>query len=379
MSDLARRCVSCGVDLAAAAAPYPATQPATTVSYPPPEAVWTMYQPRQPYTAGERPISLAMRVSQVVAVLLCVSISFAGADWETILAKGGGVAEARAGGEALGYVFGAAMAPFLASALFLAWSRKTRQYIPFMAMAFVFLSLVGGQSTRREEVDRELSRTRGMMTALRDSADGAVEDDPSTGPPESQDAKLVWAMNRALAEVPAHLKEVAGSHDVDPDDLPAAWGTSRYTANAALHPEVERYWTGYQAYLADFRGSYLAWLKSRVTSHAREAGVRPGMLRAYVAGMNRGGAGFAESEPMVWADSTVSAALALHRFLVSVDARVSYDAARDMAMFDREADLERANALNGRVASAAARLNRARQEARRRGMQQVDSLAVHLR
>jgi hypothetical protein len=120
-------------------------------------------------------------------------------------------------------------------------------------------------------------------------------------------------------------------------------------------------------------------LKSRVTAHAREAGVRSGMLRAYVEGMNRGVAGFAESEPLVWADSTASAALAYHRFLVSVDARVSYDAERDMAMFDREADLERANALNGRVASAAARLTRAQQGAMRRGMQQVDSLAVHLR
>lgn len=339
----------------------------------------SMYQPWQPHPAGERPVSVGMRVAQVVAVLFCVAISFAGADWETILARGGGVAEAYAGGEALGYLMGSAMAPFLVSALFLAWSGKTRRYIPFAAVTLVFLSVVGRAGTRREEVDREVSRTRGMVTAFRDSGGPGVEDGPSTSPPETEDAKLVWALNRALAEVPAHLKEVAGRYDVDPDHLPAAWGTARYTANATLHPEVERYWTGYQAYVADFRGSYPGWLKSRVTAHAREARVRPGMLHAYVQGMDRGMAGLTESETLVWADSTASAALAYHRFLVSVDERVNYDAARDAAMFDREADLARANALHDRLASAAARLNRARQGAMRRGMQQVDSLAVHLR
>jgi hypothetical protein len=150
-------------------------------------------------------------------------------------------------------------------------------------------------------------------------------------------------------------------------------------ASATSHPQVERYWRAYKAYLADFGEGYLAWLESRVTAHAREAGVHSRVLRGYVDGMREGGAGFAESEQLAWADSTATAALAYHRFLVSVDANVSYDAAQDMAMFDSEADLERANALQERVVNASATLIRAQEAGRRRSMHGLDSLAVKLR
>jgi hypothetical protein len=282
---------------------------------------------RRPYTAPVRPTSPLMRAGQVLAVLFCL-----------------------AGG--------------------------------FVVVAFMFMSAAGRAeraSMRREEVDRELSRTRGIASALMDSADRDVGDGSSSAPPESQEAKLLWAMNRALAEIPEHMREVGGRHGIDPDNRPAAWGTSRYLAGATSHPEVERYWRGYRAYLADYREGFAGWLKSRTAAHAREAGVRSGALRAYVEGMDRSDLDVTQLESRAWADSTVSAALAYHRFLVSVDARVSYDAERNMAIFDREADLERANSLQRRVEKAVEMLNRARQAETRRGMQNLDSLAVHMK
>jgi hypothetical protein len=318
-----------------------------------------------------------MRVSQVLAVLICVATGFVGADWGAILSNGGGVVEAQASGEALGYPIGLAAVPLVLSTLFLVWSGRTRRYIPFVALGLAFVSTAGRVSTNREEVDRELSRTRGLMSALADSAGRGVGDRSSSAPPSSPDAKLLWATNRALAEAPAHLREVADQHGVDPDNLPAAWGTSRYMANATSHPEVERYWQGYRDYLAVFQEGFPGWLQSRVAAHAREAGVPSGTLRGYLEGMSRG-AESAQLEPLTWADSTASAALAYHRFLVSVDARVSYDAAQDMAMFGRDADLERANELQARVQRAAERLNRARQASARRNMERVDSLALQL-
>lgn len=376
VNDRVPRCPWCGADVAPAAAHHPpATQYPPAAQYPPERPAGGMYPPR-PYTAPAGETSDAMRVGQVMAVLFCVGSGFLAADWG---ANAGG---SHAAAEALGQAIGAAIAPFFLSALFLAWSRSTWRYIPFLAVAMVFISAVGraGTSTSagsgREEVDRELARTRGMVTAF---ADGGQGDAPASAPPAGQKAKLVWAMNRALAEAPTHMQEVAGRHDVDPDVLPAAWGTARYMADAGSHPEVERYWLAYQAYLADYRESFPEWLHSRVEAHAREAGVRSRLLRSFLEGMDRGSAGIEFSQPLALADSTASTALAYHRFLVAVDARVSYDAAQDVATFDREADLERANALQARVTNMAELLNRSQRAAQRRGMQQVDSLAVHLR
>ncbi len=318
-----------------------------------------------------------MRVGQVVAVLFCLAAGLLGADWEAMVPRGDGVMEAHAAGNAMGHAIGWTSGPFLLSALFLVWFRSMRRYIPFLAAGFVVMSAAGRAGTRSAEVDRELSRTRGIMNALVDSGGPGMEG--SSTPPESQDGKLVWAMNRALAELPAYKEEVAARHGVDPDNLPAGWGTSRYMASASSHPEVERYWRAYRSYLADFREGYPGWLRSRVTTHGREAGVRSAVLRSYVAGMQEGGAGFAESEQLAWADSTATAALAYHRYLVSVDAGVSYDAAQDMAIFDSEADLARANALQERVVNASATLARAQEASRQRTMHGLDSLAVKLR
>lgn len=381
VNDRVPRCPWCGADVVPAAAAWPGAYPGAAVPYPP---AWTeaggTVQPGHSYTPPGNPVSPAMRVGQVLAVLFCVAGGFLAADW------GAGSGGSHAAAEALGKAIGASIAPFLLSALFLAWSRSTRRYIPFLAAAFVMLSAAGrvgtgtsmGSGSGREEVDRELARTRGMVTAFADSG-GGVGDAPASAPPAGQKAKLVWAMNRALAEAPSHMREVAGRHRVDPDVLPAAWGTSRYMADAGSHPEVGRYWLAYQAYLADFRESFPGWLHSRVEAHGREAGVRSRLLRSFLEGMDRGSAAIEFSQPLALADSTATAALAYHRFLVSVDARASYDAAQDVAVFDREADLQRADALQARVTNMAELLNRAQRGAQRRSMQQVNSLAEQFR
>lgn len=371
VTDLATRCPSCEVDLAAA--PGTAVHEADPVRHPLERAAEEETdQRRGRSTAAVEPTSRWMRVGQVVAVLFCIASGFAAEDWA---ASGDGGESA----EALGGVFGAVLAWMLMSALFLAWSRKTRRYIPFLAVAFAFLTASGRAQMDREEVARELTRTRGIAAALADTAGRSVVEGSSSAPPESEHAKLVWIMNRTLAELPAYEQEVARRHDFDPRNPPAAWVTPRYTASATSHPEVEQYWRGYHPYLKNYRDGLPGWLKSRVEVHAREAGVRSGALGSLLKGMSQGGAGLAESEALAWADSTASAALAYHRFLVSADARVSYDAAGDMAMFDLKADLARANALQDRVAKAAERLNQAQQAANRRGMQKVDSLATYVK
>jgi hypothetical protein len=362
VSDLAARCPRCQAELAPAAAPAP--HPAAAMPYPPRQWPPAAHYP-PPYAAPERRPGPLLRAGQVLALLICLGSGFL-------------VAQGEDSAELLGSAIGGGIAPLLLASLFLAWSRRTRPYIPFLALAFITLSAGGRAGTAREEVDRELARTRGMVNAFTDSAGPGALDGSASAPPESQRARLVWAMNQALAEVPEYKREVAARHGMDPDVPPAAWANARYMASATSHPEVGRYWQGYQAYLAEFKSGFAGWLTTRAGDHARRAGVRPGVLRGYLEGMNQG-VGMARSEPLAWADSTAAAALAYHRFLVSVDARISYDPARDLAMFERNADLERATALEARVKRAADALDRAQRAAMRRSMQQVDSLAVQLR
>ncbi|HEU0052049.1 MAG TPA: hypothetical protein VFQ39_02685 [Longimicrobium sp.] len=363
VSDLAPRCPACGAALVPAADPAPRYAQAP---WPPPPHGEAPWPPPPPPRAPGASMRTGMKIVLAFAIIFAVLNGLAGAEGES-----------RA--EMVGQVVGGALAPFLLAALFLAWSRKTRPWIPAAALAVTFFAFLGNAGDiGREGVNAELSRTRSLMSSLADSGNaGGVPGDAAAPPGGSQEAKLVWAMNRALAELPAYKTQVASRHGVDPDRLPAAWGTSRYMADASRHPEVERYWEGYRSYLADFRGSFRGWLETRIAEHARTAGVRARNMRAFTEGMGRG-AELAGTETLILADSTAAAALDYHRFLVSVDDRIEYDPGQDMAMFERDADLDRANALQRRVQLHSEALGRAQDAAMRRSLEQVDQLEAQL-
>jgi hypothetical protein len=100
------------------------------------------------------------------------------------------------------------------------------------------------------------------------------------------------------------------------------------------------------------------------------------MLAGYAEGVENGAARVVMGDDEE-ADSVVAAALAFHRLLVSVDARVRYDAERDAALFDSDADLERVNRLQNRLEAVAAAAKRAKQERKERAREAVDSAAVY--
>jgi hypothetical protein len=119
------------------------------------------------------------------------------------------------------------------------------------------------------------------------------------------------------------------------------------------------------------------WVRERATEHTRGAGVDPAMRDGYIEGAEEG-ARHAAMETNEREDSVAAVALETHRFLVSVDARVSYSARRDKALFESDADLERVNRLDRRLRAAAAALRRAEREDKKRVIQELDSLAVYL-
>jgi hypothetical protein len=277
---------------------------------------------------------------------------------------------------------GYTLVAMLLAAVFLVWSRRTRPYVPFLGVGIALLSTMGNAASARDEqargdVEREVAQTRSIVSALADTTGTIVPVVDGSKPPRGERAVMVWAMNRALSELPAYKQELAARHGVDVDRLPPAWGTSRYMASASAHPDVGVYWEGYRAYLADFRREAPEWLQTRMVEHARQGGVRPAALRGYADGVREGVAG-SQMDVIDRAGETVAAALEYHRFLVAADARVSYDADRDMALFDNDADLERATRLQDRVTTAADALNRAEREQKNRTMQRLDSLAARM-
>lgn len=287
-------------------------------------------------------------------------------------------AEGASGAEGAGMITGGALVPFMAAALFLVWTARLRSYIPFAALGLAVMTLIGQLSGSREEVDREVSSIHAQMDALMDSTGGAAPTSASSRPPASQDGKMMWALTQTLAEIPAYNAMIAAKHGVDPENLPSAWGTSQYQANAASHPEVGRYWTAYRSFMAEYRTAYPVWLRARLEHHARAAGMRADVLRGFKRGIAEGSTAQAE-KTISLGEATAAAALEFHSFLVSVDKRVQYDEKSGQAMFAREADLARANELEARVNAAAEALTRSQNANQQAGRAKIDSLAAMLR
>jgi hypothetical protein len=238
---------------------------------------------------------------------------------------------------------------------FLGWWRASRPFIPFAGLVFVgfitfarmvFAGVVGYEQARRAEMDEQVAGFREAASSLTDTVDAFTGGDPGP-PPSGAKARELWVLRRFMRELDRHLREVGERRGVEAQDAPEVFNTARYVAAAGSHPEVGRYWEGRSGYAGELEGTLPAWTDSTLRALCREAGMtRPQVDRVLA---QRGEA--AAHGPDRWAleRQVADAALAYHRFLVSVDGRVSYDARRDRAMFDLQDELDRANLLEQRM------------------------------
>lgn len=242
--------------------------------------------------------------------------------------------------------------------LFLGWSRKTRRYVPFVALAITLLFLMGLNADDRER-DEQVAGLRAAAPWDSTAAASAASLAP-TPPPQGVDARKAWVIRRLAEDAPAYLQAIRERHGVHSAEPLAATRTPRYAADAGSHPEVGRYWEGHAAALAEIRQRYPGWAEARMVELAGEAN----LPRQYIAGMREGFRERAgeEVEMFTAMDELGAAGLAYHRYLVSVDERVHYDAGRDAAVFDSDAELARTNELNARLKAAAAAVERAQRE-----------------
>lgn len=242
--------------------------------------------------------------------------------------------------------------------------RASRPVIVLVALLSVGISACGSDA----EVDEEVGLLRDAANALLDSSAATMPARSGEQPPSDRNAKMVWIARQIVTETPLYSREVGARHGIDPDRLPEAWGTSRYMADAGKHPEVGKYWEAYVAYMDEIRRSYPGWCEARIHALGRQARLSGRLRDQMIQGMRQS---LERQDQFAPAATTAAAALDFHRFLVRVDDRVHYDADRDMAMFDEDADLEEANRLQARVNEAA----QAVQEAQRRARMLPDSLA----
>jgi hypothetical protein len=303
--------------------------------------------------AGLRPPGTVMRAAQGIAIAACTFVQW-------IFAPNIGTA-----------IFIVLLLLGLGM-LFLGWSRKTRRYIPFAALGFtlVFLLGVGAQAADRAELDEQVAGLR--AAAPWDSTAAASPDSLApTPPPRGVDAKKVWVMRRLAEDGPAYLQTIRERHGVHSAEPLDATLTPRYTADAGSHPEVGRYWEAHAAALAEIRQRYPGWAEARMVELAGEAD----LPRQYIAGMREGFRERAgeELEMFTAMEELGAAGLAYHRSLVSVDARVNYEAERDAAVFDSDAERTRTRELRERFNTAVAAVERVQRESFQKAVESAQS------
>ncbi|HEX6745905.1 MAG TPA: hypothetical protein VF092_01220 [Longimicrobium sp.] len=306
---------------------------------------------RQPAPAAPRPASGTLRFAQVAALAGCVGLA--------ILAPPDPTDPIATGAKWAGYITGAyVVGPLFVSTLLLVWLRWTRRLIPFLALgisALTYLAAFGAQA--RAERSGEVSALRPAASAPADTGTGAaVPADVFGPPPASTQGKMMWVTRRYMAERQEHMRRVAALYGVGRAGPPPAWSTTRYMAEAGTYAGIGQYWENAGAYAAEMERALPAWSDSTLRALGREARLPAAqvetMVRERTGETDEPGPGRWELEGAV-----AAAALAYHRYLVSIDPRVSYDAGSDQALFQSEGEAAEAQRLSGRVDAASRALD----------------------
>lgn len=224
--------------------------------------------------------------------------------------------------------------------LALVWHERTRRFIPAATLMLTMLVLGGASGAQ--------------WYARRQAAGGAAAGfrEGSREAPSGPD-RVAQVSSRYEADLRRFANGVAVVSGVEYPRPPAGWHTARYAAAAGQYPGVERYWKRQIEYAAEMRRVLPAWSDSALRALGREAGMSgeqaDAMLKAAEGGV---------TAPARWALELAvdSAALAYHRYLVSIDGRVSYDQATDRVIFDRQNEMERATQLEQRMQAALRKL-----------------------
>lgn len=276
-------------------------------------------------------------------------------------------------GERWGHVVGGLGVVVAMSACFLAWSKRSREWIPFLALGLTGISffpqraeVMRGREQQRAEVDRQLSLLHAASSALldttqaRDSAVLRVYPDSGDPLPTSAEGRRLWVDRHVMGDCARRVLAAEARYG----DPPAAWGTARYGANASAHPEVAVFWAKASAEEAELWRTMPGYTETRYRMWGGQAGMWDAEIDAMLVDVRQVVRGAYQRAAL--GKAVADAALDYHRFLVSVDSRVRYDARRGVVLFERQADLDRAGRLEERMRRAARAYDEHRAQARAR-------------
>jgi hypothetical protein len=240
------------------------------------------------------------------------------------------------------------------------------------APLFVFAVAACDSAADREELAKEANALRGDVEKM---VEGMESGTPTAGAtnipmPKGEEARAMWVLRQVMAEIPAYVDSLSGSHGVNINVLPAAWQTPEYLAGASSHPEVRDYFVRYKAYLDGAVVGMPQHVRDRLRVLVRQAGLNSALERRALEGFNKT---FPESADLLnHTGRAVVAAIAYHDFLAQVDPRVSVDGGQ--AMFANDSELSRAQELEGAMMTLFQEVNEKQQAAARRAQARMDSL-----
>jgi hypothetical protein len=248
-------------------------------------------------------------------------------------------------GEIIGGGIGALLFTYLLAALFLAWSKRTRRFIPGTAFAFALMTALdetGGTESAGEK-EAQLASMQRWADSL-GTSHFAEED----APPRSTDGRMAWATRKTLEDMVEHTQARQRAHGFHPDTFPVAWGTAEYVANARKHPEIREYFTRQQAFIQEMDSTEMTVLRDRMEFRLLQSGLRGRVVEDVLAEMRADSLSAEGRRRSANEISLVTAGLEMHDFLVRVDARVHLDPEDGLAQFDRRSEHNRLIELSDR-------------------------------
>lgn len=279
--------------------------------------------------------------------------------------------------ERLAFGIGTTLAATAVAVLLLGWWSGSRAYVPLGALfitGVLAVQTLNQRSANQRSVQSDVSAVRSLISSPETYIPSEL---PEVRPPR-EGAQMARATRLMMGELVVYVRTTAAAHGIDPDVEPEGWLSPRYLADAGKHPEVPRYFRASERYLAELEIGLEPWFQDVYPKSLRRAGLSEERVRAAMPLAERGfRRGMADSRQAIELNRELArAALELHEYLVSVDARVVYDAADDLARFERDLERHRAILLHGRVRAVARQVLEAQGTSRTRMQAFADTLSM---
>lgn len=262
-----------------------------------------------------------------------------------------------------GTLIGGLITPVAFAGLFLIWSKRTRPYIPVLAVLFGLLALSGQSRENAEEQaaqQRMLSEIDGYVDQMNlevpnrdsvnapDAAPMQLDEGnrPSSDRPEelvgaSTETRALWVLRNAIRDV---WEQVMTDESGTINEFPEDYLTARYMANARHYPEVEQTLKQHRAWINTYEKRYRRVIDSLLTVHGQTAELPASLIDTIRANAIASFGKMFNGPDGLWSRyrAFIKYGLEFHHFLKDADPYIYHDPEAGIARFERDAEQQRA-------------------------------------